>query len=102
MAHSEEHMRKLRISCCKDTKMYGARDLTKSDRLGADQGVDEWGEKAKRRKTTGTGRMRYLKSVARKFSNGFQSGACVSDNEYSYMDVLTDCSPKGARGPAKS
>ncbi|RII23453.1 hypothetical protein CUC08_Gglean012275 [Alternaria sp. MG1] len=41
-----------------------------------------WGEKAKRRKTTGTGRMRYLKTVNRKFSNGFQTGA-----------------PKGSKGP---
>ncbi|OAL05808.1 hypothetical protein IQ06DRAFT_289894 [Phaeosphaeriaceae sp. SRC1lsM3a] len=42
-----------------------------------------WGEKAKRRKTTGTGRMRYLKTVSRKFSNGFRTGA-----------------PAGAKGPA--
>ncbi|ORY11516.1 hypothetical protein BCR34DRAFT_324208 [Clohesyomyces aquaticus] len=41
-----------------------------------------WGEKAKRRKTTGTGRMRYLKTVPRRFSNGFRTGA-----------------PAGARGP---
>ncbi|KAA8909339.1 ribosomal protein L37e-domain-containing protein [Sphaerosporella brunnea] len=40
-----------------------------------------WSEKAKRRKTTGTGRMRYLKTVSRRFSNGFQVGQ-----------------PKGARG----
>ncbi|KAM0704162.1 hypothetical protein Q7P35_008395 [Cladosporium inversicolor] len=40
-----------------------------------------WGEKAKRRKTTGSGRMQYLKTVNRKFTNGFQTGA-----------------PKGARG----
>ncbi|CAI6337738.1 unnamed protein product [Periconia digitata] len=33
-----------------------------------------WGEKAKRRKTTGTGRMRYLKGVTRRFSNGFRTG----------------------------
>ncbi|SPO03781.1 related to transmembrane protein PFT27 [Cephalotrichum gorgonifer] len=43
-----------------------------------------WSEKAKRRKTTGTGRMRYLKDVSRRFKNGFQSGA-----------------PAGARGPSK-
>ncbi|RCI14124.1 hypothetical protein L249_8279 [Ophiocordyceps polyrhachis-furcata BCC 54312] len=43
-----------------------------------------WGEKAKRRKTTGTGRMRYLKDVSRRFRNGFQTGC-----------------PKGARGPTK-
>ena len=47
--------------------------------------TDNWGEKAKRRKTTGTGRMRSLKLVARKFKNGFQKGA-----------------PKGARGPASA
>ncbi|KAL1968029.1 hypothetical protein VTN77DRAFT_2158 [Rasamsonia byssochlamydoides] len=41
-----------------------------------------WSEKAKRRRTTGTGRMRYLKLVNRRFHNGFQTGA-----------------PKGARGP---
>jgi large subunit ribosomal protein L37e len=44
--------------------------------------TDNWSEKAKRRKTTGSGRMRYLSTVARKFKNGFQTGA-----------------PKGARGP---
>lgn len=33
-----------------------------------------WGEKAKRRKTVGTGRMRYLKGVSRRFKNGFQQG----------------------------
>ncbi|TQS36479.1 hypothetical protein Golomagni_03071, partial [Golovinomyces magnicellulatus] len=36
--------------------------------------LDNWGEKAKRRKTTGTGRMQYLKGVPRKFKNGFQTG----------------------------
>ncbi|KAI5124235.1 hypothetical protein M0805_005084 [Coniferiporia weirii] len=32
----------------------------------------EWGQKAKRRKTTGTGRMQYLKTVSRRFKNGFR------------------------------
>lgn len=32
-----------------------------------------WGAKAKRRRTTGTGRMTYLKYVSRKFKNGFQT-----------------------------
>ncbi|TAQ86157.1 hypothetical protein B7494_g5516 [Chlorociboria aeruginascens] len=41
-----------------------------------------WGEKAKRRKTTGSGRMRHMKSVPRAFKNGFQTGV-----------------PKGSRGP---
>lgn len=43
--------------------------------------TDNWGMKAKRRKTTGTGRMRSMKEIPRKFKNGFQTGA-----------------PKGARG----
>mmetsp|Transcript_4617 Transcript_4617/g.7716 ORF Transcript_4617/g.7716 Transcript_4617/m.7716 type:complete len:90 (-) Transcript_4617:125-394(-) len=34
----------------------------------------EWGQKAKRRRTTGTGRMSYLKTIPRKFKNGFREG----------------------------
>nr|AHA44490.1 60S ribosomal-like protein [Pectinaria gouldii] len=34
----------------------------------------KWSEKAKRRRTTGTGRMRYLKKVHRKFRNAFREG----------------------------
>merc|ERR1711868_307328 len=33
-----------------------------------------WSNKAIRRKTTGTGRMRYLKNVDRRFKNGFREG----------------------------
>lgn len=42
----------------------------------ADAGLptDNWGEKAKRRHTTGSGRMRYLKTVPRRASNNFQQG----------------------------
>ncbi|KAL8811591.1 MAG: hypothetical protein Q9223_001474 [Gallowayella weberi] len=45
--------------------------------------VDNWGMKAKRRKTTGTGRMRTMKEIPRKFKNGFQTGT-----------------PKGSKGPS--
>lgn len=34
----------------------------------------EWGQKAKRRRTTGTGRMRFLKTMPRRFKNGFREG----------------------------
>ncbi|KAI9017108.1 ribosomal protein L37e-domain-containing protein [Gaertneriomyces semiglobifer] len=34
----------------------------------------EWSEKGKRRKTTGTGRMRYMKDLSRRFKNGFREG----------------------------
>ncbi|EEA07534.1 60S ribosomal protein L37, putative [Cryptosporidium muris RN66] len=33
-----------------------------------------WSVKAKRRRTTGTGRMRYLKTMSRRFKNGFREG----------------------------
>nr|ABX44841.1 putative 60S ribosomal protein RPL37 [Flustra foliacea] len=33
-----------------------------------------WSEKGRRRKATGTGRMRHLKIVQRKFKNGFREG----------------------------
>eukprot|EP00697_Spironema_sp_BW2_P011251 gnl/Spiro4/26876_TR13366_c0_g2_i1.p2 gnl/Spiro4/26876_TR13366_c0_g2~~gnl/Spiro4/26876_TR13366_c0_g2_i1.p2 ORF type:complete len:101 (-),score=37.78 gnl/Spiro4/26876_TR13366_c0_g2_i1:103-405(-) len=33
-----------------------------------------WSEKAKRRRSEGTGRMRYLKTVQRRFKNGFREG----------------------------
>jgi len=33
-----------------------------------------WAHKAQRRKTTGTGRMQYLKHVARRAKNGFRVG----------------------------
>lgn len=36
--------------------------------------VDNWSVKGMRRKTTGTGRMRYLKDLPRRFKNGFREG----------------------------
>ncbi|CAG8456459.1 6025_t:CDS:2 [Acaulospora morrowiae] len=39
------------------------------------EAVNNWSEKGKRRKTTGTGRMRHLKHVYRRFKNGFREGA---------------------------
>lgn len=33
-----------------------------------------WSVKSKRRRTTGTGRMRYLKTLPRRFKNGFREG----------------------------
>ncbi|XP_014679068.1 PREDICTED: probable 60S ribosomal protein L37-A [Priapulus caudatus] len=33
-----------------------------------------WSEKGKRRKTTGTGRLRHMKVVNRRFKNGFREG----------------------------
>lgn len=34
----------------------------------------QWGQKAIRRKTTGSGRMRHLKDLPRRFKNGFREG----------------------------
>lgn len=36
--------------------------------------TDNWSQKALRRRTQGTGRMKYLKTVSRKFKNGFREG----------------------------
>lgn len=36
--------------------------------------ADNWSVKAIGRKTTGTGRMRHLKEVQRRFKNGFREG----------------------------
>lgn len=40
----------------------------------------EWAQKAKRRRTTGTGRMRYLKTLPRRFKNGFREGGITYDS----------------------
>ena len=39
--------------------------------------ADNWSQKAIRRKTTGTGRMRYMKDLPRRFKNGFREGALM-------------------------
>ena len=40
-----------------------------------------WSVKAKRRKTTGTGRQRYLSVVRRKFRNGFREGTVAASHK---------------------
>ena len=67
IAHSKTHLLELWLPCRQNPKMY----LSSPSLFG--MGVlmlDNWGAKAKRRKTTGTGRMRYLKTVACRFKNG--------------------------------
>ena len=51
----------------------------------------EWGQKAKRRKTTGTGRMRYLKTVSRRFKNGFR---CVLHALMPRLDMVAYSIPR--------
>lgn len=43
--------------------------------LDSEGGADNWSVKAIRRKTTGTGRMRHLRHVPRRFKNCFREGA---------------------------
>ncbi|KAI5354675.1 hypothetical protein L3X38_007570 [Prunus dulcis] len=54
------HLQKSRCSAC----AYPAARLRKYN----------WSEKALRRKTTGTGRMRYLRNVPRRFKSNFTEG----------------------------
>merc|ERR1712156_1401376 len=42
-----------------------------------------WGSKAKRRRTTGTGRMRHLKNVYRRSLNGFREGTFAKSQKKS-------------------
>merc|ERR1712013_132535 len=42
-----------------------------------------WGSKAKRRKTTGTGRIRHLKKVHRRSTNGFREGTSAKSQKKS-------------------
>ena len=43
--------------------------------------LDNWSVKAKRRNTEGTGRMRYLKHVARRAKNGFREGTLAKSTK---------------------
>ncbi|KAH0596824.1 hypothetical protein MHUMG1_05132 [Metarhizium humberi] len=61
---------------------FGQGSVKSTADIEANWVIHNWGEKAKRRKTVGTGRCRYLKDVSRRFKNGFRTGT-----------------PKGARGP---
>ncbi|KAI3822054.1 hypothetical protein L1987_09635 [Smallanthus sonchifolius] len=54
------HLQKSRCSAC----AYPAARVRKYN----------WSVKAIRRKTTGTGRMRYLRNVPRRFKSGFREG----------------------------
>lgn len=47
--------------------------------------IDNWSVKAIRRKTTGTGRMRYLRNVPRRFKSGFREG--ISQIMFLLFDV---------------
>jgi len=43
----------------------------------------QWSEKALRRRTTGTGRMRYMKTLTRRFKNGFRQGTAAPSKKHS-------------------
>ena len=53
--------------------------------------ADNWSVKAIGRKTTGTGRLRHLKDMPRRFKNGFREGALNfnSDETYNLCDTHT-------------
>ncbi|KAJ3340834.1 60S ribosomal protein L37 [Gonapodya sp. JEL0774] len=40
-----------------------------------------WSVKAQRRKTTGTGRVRHLKTIPRRFKNGFREGKAAKPRQ---------------------
>jgi len=40
--------------------------------------ADNWAAKAKRRRTQGTGRMRHMRTMPRRFKNGFREGTTAT------------------------
>ncbi len=60
---------------CVLVSAFSHRSICRLNNLTLSISVDEWGQKAKRRRTTGTGRMRHLKSLPRRFKNGFREGS---------------------------
>ncbi|KAK3555934.1 hypothetical protein QTP86_029756 [Hemibagrus guttatus] len=58
---AEIYLWQVRLSCQAQEKVVAQFD-------------DNWSAKAKRRSTTGTGRMRHMKVVFRRFRNGFREG----------------------------
>lgn len=49
-----------------------------ADAIAFSRPADNWGQKAKRRRTQGTGRMQHLKTLPRRFKNGFREGTQAS------------------------
>ena len=43
--------------------------------------ADNWATKAQRRRTTGSGRCRYIKNLPRRFKNGFQEGGIAKSQK---------------------
>ncbi|CAL1293069.1 unnamed protein product [Larinioides sclopetarius] len=57
----------------KGTSSFGKR-RNKTHTLCRRCGRNNWSVKGKRRKTTGTGRLRHLRNVWRRFRHGFREG----------------------------
>ncbi|KAK4410555.1 60S ribosomal protein L37 [Sesamum angolense] len=65
---TEEPLCSLRLPCCPEEDMYGVFPFSFFFL------INNWSVKAIRRKTTGTGRMRYLRHVPRRFKTNFREG----------------------------
>jgi hypothetical protein len=74
VSQTKENMRILRLPWSQDAIMYVYLLPLKSGFSHIHSGLDEWATKAKRRRTTGSGRMRFLKTLPRRFKNGFREG----------------------------
>ena len=114
LPHPEVHVRRVRLPLGPQEELYvsrsqrlppaqkprmqrlpaARREMQKSRRLTLPPSAaltDNWSTKAIGRRTTGTGRMRYLKTLPRRFKNGFREGA------YSRATV-----PRGRAFPERS
>eukprot|EP00389_Voromonas_pontica_P017871 GDKH01028092.1.p2 GENE.GDKH01028092.1~~GDKH01028092.1.p2 ORF type:complete len:115 (-),score=27.11 GDKH01028092.1:94-438(-) len=70
--HGKTHM--LCLRCGKCSMKIQTKECAACGYPSAKKRRFNWSEKAKRRNTTGTGRMRHLKSMPRRFKNGLREG----------------------------
>merc|ERR1719158_1732587 len=70
--HNKTHV--LCIRCGKRSYMFQKGKCSSCGYPGKKMRRYNWGQKAKRRRTQGTGRMRYLKNIARRAKNEFREG----------------------------
>lgn len=84
--HTLPHPSKKTADSCRKESMPHEEIQVKS-RISNYCVADNWSVKAIRRKTTGTGRMRYLKDLPRRFKNGFREGISNLGPQHSHKLV---------------
>merc|ERR1719158_1805183 len=77
--HNKTHV--LCIRCGKRSYMFQKKRCASCGYPGKKMRRYNWSIKSKRRRTQGTGRMRYMKHIARRAKNGFREGTAASSKK---------------------